>query len=129
MQSKFAEIREANIIVIPPPAIPGLGATGGFTFELQQRESNDDIKTFEKNVNAFMAAANKRPEIGKAITFFNVRNPSYQLTVDRDKCKKMGVSLTEVFSTIQTYLGSPYVNDFTIYNRNFHVLVQADTLF
>jgi HAE1 family hydrophobic/amphiphilic exporter-1 len=129
MQAKFAAVREANIIVIPPPAIPGLGATGGFTFELQQRESNDDVKTFEQNVNAFMAAANKRPEIGRAITFFNARTPRYQLTVDRDKSKKMGVSLTEVFNTIKTYLGSSYINDFTIYNRNFHVIAQADTLY
>jgi HAE1 family hydrophobic/amphiphilic exporter-1 len=129
LQAKFAVIREANIIVIAPPAIPGLGATGGFTFELQQRESNDDIKAFERNVNIFMAAANKRPEIARAITFFNARTPNYQLTVDRDKCKKMGVNLAEVFNTIQTFLGSTYINDFTIYNRNFHVIAQADTLF
>ncbi len=129
LQAKFAAIREANILVIAPPAIPGLGATGGFTFELQQRESNDDIKTFERNVNAFMAAANKRPEIARAITFFNARTPNYQLTVDREKCEKMGVSLEEVFNTIQTFLGSSYINDFTIYNRNFHVIAQADTLF
>src|SRR5664280_174086 len=129
LQAKFAVIKEANIIVIAPPAIPGLGATGGFTFELQQRESNDDIKTFERNVNVFMAAANKRPEIARAITFFNARTPNYQLTVDREKCKKMGVNLDEVFNTIQTFLGSTYINDFTIYNRNFHVIAQADTLF
>ena len=129
MQAKFAAISEANIIVIPPPAIPGLGATGGFTFELQQRESNDDIKTFERNVYAFMEAVNKRPEIARAITFFNSHTPNYQLTVDRDKCKKMGISLVDVFNTIHTYLGSSYINDFTIYNRNFHVIAQADTLF
>jgi HAE1 family hydrophobic/amphiphilic exporter-1 len=129
LQAKFAAIKEANILVIPPPAIPGLGATGGFTFELQQRESNDDIQTFDKNVHAFMAAANKRPEINRAITFFNTRTPRYQLTVDRDKCKKMGVSLEEVFNTLQTYLGSTYINDFTIYNRNFRVIAQADTLY
>jgi HAE1 family hydrophobic/amphiphilic exporter-1 len=129
MYAKFAVIKEANILVISPPAIPGLGATGGFTFELQQRESNDDLKTFAGNVSAFQTAINKRPEIGRAITYFNARTPSYKLTVDRDKCKKMGVSLTEVFNAIQTYLGSTYVNDFTIYNREFHVIVQADTLF
>ena len=78
MQAKFAAIKEANILVIPPPAIPGLGATGGFTFELQQRESNDDIKTFEHNVYAFMAAANKLPEIARAFTFFNARTPRYR---------------------------------------------------
>ena len=76
-----------------------------------------------------MAAANKRPEIARAVTFFNAHTPNYQLTVDRDKCKKMGVSLSDVFNTIQTYLGSTYINDFTIYNRNFHVIAQADTLY
>ena len=129
MQARFSVIKEANILVIPPPAIPGLGATGGFTFEMQQRESNDDIKSFERNVYTFMAAANKRPEIARAVTFFNARTPNYQLTIDRDKCKKMGLNLSEVFNTIQTFLGSSYVNDFTIYNRNFHVIAQADSLF
>jgi hydrophobic/amphiphilic exporter-1 (mainly G- bacteria), HAE1 family len=129
LQQRFAGIKEASILVMSPPAIPGLGASGGFTFELQQRESNDDISTFEKNVRAFTVAVNKRPEINRAITFFNARNPRYQLTVDRDKCKKMGVSLSEVFGTIQTFLGSSYINDFTIYNRNYRVIAQADTLF
>jgi hydrophobic/amphiphilic exporter-1 (mainly G- bacteria), HAE1 family len=129
LQARFSVIREANILVISPPAIPGLGATGGFTFELQQRESNDDIKTFEKNVYAFQAAITKRPEINRAMTYFSAHTPNYQLTVDREKCKKMGVSLTEVFNTIHTYLGSSYINDFTIYNRNFRVIAQADTLY
>lgn len=129
LQEKFTAVRNANILIIPPPAIPGLGATGGFTFELQQRESNDDLEAFERNVNAFREAVNKRPEIARAITFFNTRTPNYQLTVDREKCKKMGVSLSEVFNSIRTYLGSSYINDFTIYNRNFRVIAQADTLF
>ncbi len=129
MQARFASLRNANILVIPPPAIPGLGATGGFTFELQQRESNDDVKTFERNVRTFTAAINKRPEIARAVTFFNTRTPNYQLVVDRDKCKKMGVNLADVFNTIQTYLGSAYINDFTIYNRNFRVIAQADTMY
>jgi hydrophobic/amphiphilic exporter-1 (mainly G- bacteria), HAE1 family len=127
LQKKFAVIKEANILVISPPAIPGLGQTGGFTFELQQKGSTDDVKAFEKTVNAFVAAVNKRPEIARAYTFFNARTPGYSLTVDRDKCKKLGLSLTDVYNTIQTYLGSTYVNDLTLYGRNFHVVAQADT--
>ena len=69
LQKKFAAIKEANILVISPPAIPGLGQTGGFTFEFQQKGSTDDIKAFEKNVNAFVAAVNKRPEIAGHIHF------------------------------------------------------------
>ena len=127
LQKKFAAIKEANILVISPPAIPGLGQTGGFTFELQQKGSTDDIKAFERTVNTFIAAVNKRPEIARAYTFFNARTPGYALTVDRDKCKKLGLSLTDVYNTIQTYLGSTYVNDLTLYGRNFHVVAQADT--
>ncbi len=127
LQKKFAAIKEANILVIAPPAIPGLGQTGGFTFEFQQKGSTDDIKTFEKNVFAFVAAVNKRPEISRAFTFFNARTPAYALDVDRDKCKKLGLSLTDVYNTIQTYMGSTYVNDLTIYGRNFRVVAQADS--
>ena len=129
MQKRFAGIKEANIVVIQPPAIPGLGQTAGFTFELEQRESNDDINAFEKVVNNFIAALNKRPEIGRAFSFFTAKTPGYQVDVDRDKCKKLGVSLSDVYNTLQTFLGSRYVNDFTIYGRNFHVVAQADTLY
>lgn len=129
LQRRFSAIKEANILVIPPPAIPGLGATGGFSFVLEQHESTDDIKTYEGNVMSFMREANKRPEIARAFTFFNARTPGYQITLDRKKCAIMGVSISDAFNTIKTYLGGSYVNDFTIYNRNFRVVAQADTLF
>lgn len=127
LQKKFAAIKGANVLVISPPAIPGLGQTGGFTFELEQRESTDDIKQFEKVVQSFVAEANKRPEISRAFSFFTARTPGYQVDVDREKCKKLGVSLSDVYNTMQTFLGSRYVNDFTLYGRNFRVVAQADT--
>ncbi len=126
---RLSVIKEANIVVIPPPAIPGLGQTGGFTFELEQKQTNDDIKAFERVVNTFVAAVNKRPEISRAFTFFSAHTPGYQVIVDRDKCKKLGLSLSDVYNTMQTFLGSSYVNDFTIYGRNFHVVAQADTIY
>jgi HAE1 family hydrophobic/amphiphilic exporter-1 len=129
LQRKFSAINEANILVIPPPAIPGLGATGGFSFELEQHESTDDIKTFEGNVMNFMKEANKQPQIARAFSFFNAKTPGYKINLDRKKCALMGVSITDAFNTIKTFLGSSYVNDFTLYNRNFRVVAQADTLF
>jgi HAE1 family hydrophobic/amphiphilic exporter-1 len=129
LQKRFASIRGANVIVISPPAIPGLGQTGGFTFELEQRESTDDVKQFERVVQNFVAEANKRPEINRAFSFFTARTPGYQVDVDREQCKKLGVSISDVYSTMQTFLGSRYVNDFTIYGRNFHVVAQADTMY
>ncbi len=129
LNKRFAAVKEARIIVIAPPSIPGLGSTGGFSFVLQQRESNDDIKGFESVVRKFMIAANQRPEIGSAFTFFTASTPRYNITVDRDMVKRMGVNLTDLFGTLQTYLGSSYINDFTIYGRNFRVMAQADTSF
>jgi hydrophobic/amphiphilic exporter-1 (mainly G- bacteria), HAE1 family len=127
LQRKFSSIKSANVIVISPPAIPGLGSTGGFTFELEERESTDSIKQFESVVNSFVMAANRRPELSRVFSFFTARTPGYQVDVDREKCKKLGVSISDVFNTMQTYLGSRYINDFTIYGRNFHVVAQADT--
>lgn len=129
LQNKFAHIKGATIIVTSPPAIPGLGQSGGFTFELEQKESTDNIKQFEKVMQTFISEANKRPEIGKAFSFFTARTPGYQVDVDREKCKKLGVSLSDVYNTMQTFLGSKYVNDITLYGRNFKVIAQADTLF
>lgn len=127
LRKKFAGLLEANVVVITPPAIPGLGRTGGFSFVIEQQESNDDIRQFEAVVKNFTAAANQRPEISGAFSFFTARTPGYQLDVDRAKVKQLGVSLSDVYSTMQTYLGSRYVNDFTIYGRNFRVVAQADT--
>ncbi|TKK64244.1 multidrug efflux RND transporter permease subunit [Ilyomonas limi] len=129
LQRKFTSIKGANIIVVSPPSVPGLGATGGFTFELQQRQSTDSIQQFAQVVKRFMIAANQRPELERVFTFFTAQTPNYRLTVDREKCKKLGVSLTDVYSTIQTLMGSRYVNDFSIYGRNFRVVAQADTTF
>src|ERR1700749_4419285 len=127
IQKKFAKYKEANVVVIPPPAIPGLGSTAGFSFILEQKQSGGDIGAFEKVLQNFLAAANKRPEIAKAFSFFTARTPAYQLTIDREKAKKLGVQISDISATLQTYMGSAFINDFTVYGRNFHVVAQADT--
>jgi HAE1 family hydrophobic/amphiphilic exporter-1 len=129
MQKRFSAIKEARIVVIPPPAIPGLGNAGGFSIQVEQRQSNDDIKTFERVVNQFVAEANRQPEIGNAFTFFGAHTPGYQVDVDRDKAKKLGLNLSDVYNTMQMYMGSTYINQLTIYGRNFYVVAQADTTF
>lgn len=129
IQKNTADIKEARILVNAPPAIPGLGATSGFTFELQQTTSTDDIKQFEAVAQKFLAELNQRPEIGRAFTFFTTRTPSYQIDVDKEKAKKLGVSVADVFNTMSTLLGSSYVNDFNLYGRNFRVVAQADSTY
>jgi HAE1 family hydrophobic/amphiphilic exporter-1 len=129
IQKETADLKEARVMAIAPPAIPGLGSTSGFTFQLQQTTSTDNIQQFEAVTRNFLAAVNARPEIGMAYTFFNARTPSYQIDVDRDKTKKLGVQVNDVFSSLSTLLGSSYVNDFNLYGRNFRVMVQADSSF
>ena len=129
VQKRTADIKEARILAIAPPAIPGLGATSGFTFELQQTTSTDNIQQFETVARKFLADVNKRPEIGRAFTFFTTHTPSYQVDVDKEKAKKMGVNVADVYSTMSTLLGSSYVNDFNLYGRNFRVVAQADSTY
>lgn len=123
------DIKEARIIPIAPPAIPGLGATAGFSFQLQQRGTTDDIKQFEAVTNKFMQTLQAQPAIGRAFTFFNSRTPSYQVDVDKEQAKKMGVNVAEVYSTMSNFLGSSYVNDFNLYGRNFRVMTQAENVY
>lgn len=129
IQQKMADIKEARVLPIAPPAVNGLGATGGFTFELLQTTSTDNIQQFEQVAHNFIAEVNKRPEIAMAYTFFNARTPSYKVDVDREKAKKLGVQVSDVYTTLSTLLGSSYVNDFNIYGRNFRVMAQADTAY
>ena len=129
LNKRFSVIKGARIVVIPPPAVPGLGNAGGFSIQIEQRQSNDDIQTFSRVVNQFVAEANKQPEIGNAFTFFSARTPGYEVDVDRDKAKKLGLNLAEVYNTMQMYMGSTYINQLTIYGRNFYVVAQADTNF
>ncbi|TDO22879.1 efflux RND transporter permease subunit [Pedobacter duraquae] len=123
---EFAGDKDGSVLVVAPPPIPGLGISGGFSLQIQEKQTGD-IKKFEANVGKFLGAANQRPEIAMAYTLFNARTPNYQVHVDRDQAKKMGVSIGSVYSTISAYLGSSYINDFTRYGRNFRVVTQADT--
>ncbi|MEO8721193.1 MAG: multidrug efflux RND transporter permease subunit [Ginsengibacter sp.] len=129
IQQKTADIKEARIMPIAPPPVPGLGRTAGFTFELEQTTSTDDIRKFSQVAQDFLTEVRKRPEIGSAFTFFTANTPSYQVDVDRDKAKQLGVSVTDVYRTMSTLLGSAYINDFNLYGRNFRVVAQADSTY
>ncbi|MGY3212172.1 efflux RND transporter permease subunit [Mucilaginibacter sp. HD30] len=127
LQQKLAKYKEANVTVIPPPAIPGLGNSSGFAFMLEEKEAGGDITSFQTVLNNFVAEVNKRPEIAKAYSFFTARTPAYQLTIDREKAKRLGVQISDINNALQVYMGSSYINDMTLYGRTFRVLAQADT--
>jgi hydrophobic/amphiphilic exporter-1 (mainly G- bacteria), HAE1 family len=131
MRKRIADagVKNANVEVIQPSPIPGVGQTVGFSFQIEQRNTNDDLHAFEAVVKKFVEEANKNPAITGAYSFYGAHTPGFNLVVDRDKCEKLGVNINDVFTTIQAYMGSLYINDFTVYNRTYHVVVQADTLF
>ena len=124
-----AGVKNANVVVIQPPPIRGIGIAAGFSMQIEQGNSTDDIHAFEKVVNNFVAAAKKIPAISTAFCYFSAHTPSFDLIVDREKCEKLGVNISDVFSTMQAYMGSFFVNNFTLYNRTYHVVIQADTTY
>ncbi|MFY0253268.1 efflux RND transporter permease subunit [Chitinophaga sp. 30R24] len=124
-----AGIKNANIVVIPPPPIPGIGQAAGFSMQLEQGSTTDDVHAFEDVVKKFVAAAHKNPAISTAFSYYSAHTPSYSLTLNRERCQKFGVNTADVFTAMQAFMGSLFVNNFTLYNRTFHVVVQADTVF
>jgi len=124
-----AGVTNASVQVIQPSPLPGVGSTVGFSMQIEQRSTNDNLQDFERVVNRFVDSANKNPAITKAFSYYTAHTPNMSLTVDREKCEKMGVNISDVFTTIEAFTGSLYINDFTTYNRTFHVVVQADTVY
>jgi hydrophobe/amphiphile efflux-1 (HAE1) family protein len=121
-------IPQATVVPLNPPALPGLGAFGGFSMMLQDRQGRSPFELVAV-ADQFIAAASKRPEIGSIRSALNPRTPAYDLRVDREKAKKLGVPLNDVFATLQTYLGSLQVNDFNRFGRSYKVTLQADAPF
>ena len=108
-----------------PPAIPGVGTSGGVTFILEDR-SGSDIRFLSDNVNKFIAEARKRPEIGSLTTTFLPSVPQQFVNVDRDKVIKQGVAINDVYSTIQAFMGGLFVNYFNRFGRQWQVYVEAE---
>ncbi len=123
-----AGIPEAMLLPFNPPALPGFGSVSGFSLMLQAK-SNQPPDEVAKVAQDFIAAAQKRPEIGRISTTFSASTPNYQLFVDREKAKKLGVPVSDVFTTLQTFLGGYQVNDFSRFGRNYKVTMQAESDF
>jgi HAE1 family hydrophobic/amphiphilic exporter-1 len=109
-----------------PPAIPGVGTAGGFTFILEDR-SGSSIEFLAKNVSTFLEAARKRPEIASLSTTFLPSVPQKFVDVDRDKVLKQGVNLTDVYRTIQAFMGGYFINYFNRFGRQWQVYVEAES--
>ncbi|MCG8691088.1 MAG: efflux RND transporter permease subunit, partial [Minwuiales bacterium] len=128
LQRQFQSIQEAIVFAFPPPAISGLGVVGGFQFQLQDR-TGVGLEVLQQMAREIIADGNAQSGLTGLNTTFRANVPQLLADVDRTKAKTLGVPLTEVFGTLQAYLGSAYVNDFNKFGRTWQVKVQADHQF
>ena len=118
-------VKEANVLALNPPPVPGIGAAGGFEFILEDR-SGGDIQKFAGVIQDFLGQANRRTELTRVFTQFNVRTPQIEYVLDRERAKTLGVSISSIFGTLQTFFGGNYINDFNLFGRTYKVTAQAE---
>ena len=125
LNQELKRMPEGTVFAFSPPAIPGVGTSGGVSFVLEDR-AGKDVKFLADNLNKFMAAARKRPELGMVSTTFIPSVPQEFINVDREKALKQGVALTDVYNTIQAYMGGLFVNYYNDFGRTWQVYVEAE---
>jgi HAE1 family hydrophobic/amphiphilic exporter-1 len=130
LRQPLGSITEANVIPFAPPAIEGLSSFGGFTYELQQT-SFSTPEDLESAMQKLLGAARQRSELSPMSLYssYTARTPQVLVEIDREKAKSLGVPFSQINTTLQTYMGSTYVNDFDFNNRSYRVYVQADQQF
>ena len=128
LRKRLSVIQDAYVLTIPPPPVQGIGNAGGFKMMLQDRAGLGS-DALARAAQTLVAAANRDPHFAGVFTLFNTRSPSIYADIDREKAEKVGLTPTDVFSTLQVYLGSQYVNDFNYLGRTYEVIAQADGSF
>jgi len=128
LRQKFAGFQGANIIVVNPPAVRGLGSAGGFKMMLEDRAELGP-QALADATNKLVAAAQKDPTFAAVYTLYNAGSPSVYADIDREKAEKIGLSTADLFPTLSLYMGSQYVNDFNLLGRTYPVFVQGDQQF
>ncbi len=129
LSAKFAALQEGVALVIPPPPVRGIGSAGGFKIQLQDRSGQSTPQELQAAMDRFIMEARKRPEVTGVFSNFRANLPQLFADVDREKAKKQNVNVTDIFETLQVYLGGLYVNDFNFLGRVWRVLAQADAPF
>lgn len=125
LRKEFGAINGGNILVVPPPPVRGIGTGGGWKMLIEDR-TNLGLKALEGAAFQMMMKANQTPGITSAFTTFNTRTPRLFADIDRERAEQLGVPVENVFSTLGTYLGSTYINDFNFLGRTYRVTAQAD---
>lgn len=124
LKKRTASIMDGNIIFFIPPTVPGFGASSGFEVQLMDKTGGSLEKFYEVQQD-FLKELSERPEIMYATTSFNINYPQYEFDVNVDRCKLAGVAVSDVFSTLQSYLGSSIVSDFNRFTKYYRVMIQA----
>ncbi len=125
LRNKFAGIKEARVLVLPPPPLRGLGNAGGFKLQVEDL-NNAGLPALEAATRRFVDAIAAEPGFNSIITGFRANNPQYNLVIDRERAKTMGVPITSINETLSTFLGSTYVNDFNLFGRTWQVMAMAE---
>ncbi|MGD0181897.1 MAG: efflux RND transporter permease subunit [Terriglobales bacterium] len=125
LNQQLRGLPEGTVFSFSPPAIPGVGTAGGVTFVLEDR-AGKDVQFLSNNLNKFLAAARKRPELASVFTTFIPSVPQKFINVDKDKVLKQGVNLTDVYNTIQAYMGGLFVNYYNDFGRTWQVYIEAE---
>ena len=125
LNQRFAAIDEAYVAVFPPPPIQGLGTTGGFKLQLEDR-ANKGFEALFLALQKVIAEARQQPELTGLYSSFRIQVPQMNIDIDREQALLQGIPLNEVFDALQVYLGSLYVNDFNVFGRTYQVTAQAD---
>ncbi|NNU42043.1 efflux RND transporter permease subunit [Ramlibacter montanisoli] len=128
LNQAFGGIQDAFIVMFPPPPVQGIGTTGGFKLQLEDRASLG-YDAMDAAVKAFMGKASQAPELAGLFTSWQVNVPQLWADIDRTKARQLGVPVQDIFDTMQIYLGSLYVNDFNKFGRTYSVRVQADAAY
>jgi HAE1 family hydrophobic/amphiphilic exporter-1 len=126
LNQQLSRLPQGTVFSFSPPAIPGVGTSGGFTFVLEDRAGRD-VQFLAGNLAKFLAAAHKRPEIGAISTTFLPSVPQKFVDVDREKVLKQGVAVSDVYKTIQAFMGGLFINYFNDFGRTWQVYVEAET--
>src|SRR5712675_1908096 len=128
LRGQMQALREAFVLVIPPPSVPGIGTGGGFKMYVQDRAGRGP-RALEQAVGSVVGPANRTPGLVQVFTLFNTSTPQVYADIDRTKAEMLGVPITRFFDTLSTYMGSVFVNDFNILGRTYRVNAQADNPF
>lgn len=129
LNDKLSAVDEARVLVLPPPPIQGIGNAGGFNMQIELRDGSFDLAKLESSTNAVVRAAETQSGIQRVTTPFRASAPQYKVEIDREKVETLKLTTDQVFSTLASFLGSSYVDQFNKFGRVFQIYVQGDTAY